>query len=97
VHNRDLIPGQRVERVEERSAVLLDRQHEVPAVTADELGGRRHRVQSVGGDDRAVQVDLPEHGRGHRHLIGLGPTSACAATTRDCAPGPASAASRCRW
>jgi hypothetical protein len=71
VRDRDLLPGQRVEGVEQGLAVLLDWQHELPAVIADELGGRLHRVQRIGGDDRAVQVDLAEHGCGRRHLVRL--------------------------
>jgi len=73
VRDRDLIPGQRIQGIEQGLAVLLDRQHELPAVITDELGGRRHGVQRIGGDNRAVQVHLPEHLAGHRHLVRLGP------------------------
>jgi hypothetical protein len=30
-----------------------------------------HRMQRIRGHDLAVQVDLAEHYRGHRHLIGF--------------------------
>jgi hypothetical protein len=38
-----------------------------PPLAADELSGRRHRVEGIGGDELAVQVDLAEHPGGHRH------------------------------
>jgi len=73
VRDRDLIPGQRIQGIEQGLAVLLDRQHELPAGLADELGGGLHRVQSISGDDLAVQVHPPQHLRGHRHFVRLGP------------------------
>src|SRR5215813_2297303 len=73
VRDRDLIPGQRIEGIEQGLAVLLDRQHELPAGLVDELGGGPHRVESIGGDDLAVQVHLPQYLRGHRHFVRLGP------------------------
>ena len=39
-------------------------------LAADELSGRRHRVQGIGGDDLAVQVDLAEHPGGQRTPAG---------------------------
>jgi hypothetical protein len=67
----DLFPRQGVESVEEGPPVLLDREHELSAALADVLRGGFHRVQRVRGHDLAVQIDLTEHFRRHRHLIGL--------------------------
>lgn len=67
----DVFPGQGVEGVEQGAAVLFHREHELTPVLADVLCGGFHCVQRVGGHDLAVQVDLAEHHRRHRDLIGL--------------------------
>ncbi|HET9255979.1 MAG TPA: hypothetical protein VFO16_12355 [Pseudonocardiaceae bacterium] len=67
----DLLPGQGVEGVEEGAAVLLDREHELPAMLVDVLRGGLDGVERVGGHDLAVRVDLAQHLCRHRHFIGL--------------------------
>jgi hypothetical protein len=47
------MPGQPIWHIEQRFAVLLHRQDELPADLADDPGG----------DQLAVQIDLAEHGQ----------------------------------
>jgi len=44
VRGRCLMPGQRIQRIEQGFAVLLHRQDELPASLADELSGGLHRM-----------------------------------------------------
>ena len=69
--DRHLAPRQRIEYVEQGAAVLLHREHELAAMLMDMVRGGRHCMQRIGGHDLVVQVDLAEHHRGHRHLIGF--------------------------
>ena len=60
VRDRDVSPGQGVDRVEQRPPVLLHGEDELAAALADEARGGLHGVQRVGRHDLAVQVDIAQ-------------------------------------
>jgi hypothetical protein len=63
VRDRHLMPGQRIQGLEQGFAVLLHRQGELPAALADEPGGGLHRMQGISGHHRVFQVsDRTTHG-----------------------------------
>ena len=85
VRDRDLIPGQRIQGIEQGLAVLLDRQDELPA-------GRAMNSAVAFTVCRASAVTiLPFRSICPSTPVAIGtsfvlaPTSACAAMTEDCA------------
>ena len=56
----DVLPGQRVDRVEQGAPVLLHGEHELAAALVDEARGGLHRVQCIGRHDLAAQVKPAE-------------------------------------
>jgi hypothetical protein len=66
-------PGQRVQDIEQRPPVLLDREHELPATFMDEFGGGLDRVQRVRGDRAPGDVQGCQQIPGTGRLVGLGP------------------------
>jgi hypothetical protein len=72
VRDRGVLPGQRVDGIEQRAPVLFDREHKLTATAVDELGAGLDRVQRVRGDRRTVQGERVQNVVGGGRYVGLG-------------------------
>src|ERR1019366_5894320 len=69
--NRDVLPGQGVENVEQAGLVVLDREREVRAPAMHVVRGGALRVEGIGRYDGPVQAQAIEQRDDHRDLVRL--------------------------